>query len=53
MKKILLAGIVLILLFASCSHYTCPTYDNGSGEQKYSGGKKSKTSKGLFPKDVQ
>jgi hypothetical protein len=54
MKKGLLftIGIAFVLLLSSCSHHVCPTYDNQSGEQKYSGNKKSKATSGLFPKNM-
>lgn len=48
----LLILTVLAVLLSACSHYTCPTYDNSSGEQKYHGKNRS-TSKGLFPKNMQ
>jgi hypothetical protein len=46
-SRLLILTMALLLTFSACSHYTCPTYDNQSGEQKYSGGKKSKPSSGL------
>jgi len=49
MKKNFLFSVFMtsLLLFAACSHSTCPTYDNSSSSDKYSGGKRSKTSSGL------
>jgi len=53
MKKIFfLAGIVMMLFLASCAKSHCPTYDNNTGNEKYSGGKRSNVSKGLFPKNM-
>jgi len=51
-KKFFLLSVLAMLLLSACSQHTCPTYDNNSGDDKYSGGKKSKTSKGLFPKNM-
>ncbi|HXH19476.1 MAG TPA: hypothetical protein VNJ07_10375 [Chitinophagales bacterium] len=50
-KKIAIISTMLWLFLAACSHYTCPTYDNNTGEQKHSGKKKS-TQGGLFPKNM-
>jgi len=42
-----LALMALLLVFSACSHYTCPTYDNSSSSDKYSSGKRTKTTSGL------
>lgn len=49
MKKNFLFSVLMasLLLLASCSHYTCPTYDNSSSSDKYSSGKRTKTTSGL------